>query len=214
MIYPKIPDEIYENRCRYCFHFCKDGENRDFDQKEEYSYSAKLPCRIHSIAGYSHQERVEDGTPRGSYEKIVYTDGECRSFVPHLSYPGICKSCTYHNCFIEGYCTTIKGDDYRRAFLVNGYGNKAYESDFYTCSKWKISERAKDYFLSDMVLERVPLIIDPKTFKLIAPHKISDAAKEWAVIRDKKMAEVEQKSKEQETIKKSNVEIEQMSLFD
>ena len=31
---PKIPDDIFEKRCKYCIHYCRDGENRDFEDKE------------------------------------------------------------------------------------------------------------------------------------------------------------------------------------
>ena len=206
MIYPKIPDEIYENRCRYCWHFCKDGENRDFDVKEEYSYSTKLPCKIHSIAGYFHQERVQDGTPRGYYKNIPYTDGECRGFTPHLSYPGICQSCEYHNEFVDGYCNGEKGDDYRLAFLANAHGSEQYGSKFYTCSKWKMSSRLKDYYLEDIVYGRVPPIVVVKTFKLVSPLKLCEVAQAWAEIREKRLAEIEAERKQKEEPKKQATE--------
>ena len=178
---PKIPDDIYNNRCRYCLHFCKEAENRDFESKECYSYNLKKPCQIQEIASYKYQVRHDDGTFRGSYE---YTDGECRSFAPLLSYPGICKSCSYHNSFTSGFCMKAdKKKNYHLAVVGNTYGSELYASGYFTCDNWVISENAKRYIAQDLPRERVPLIFDPKTYKLLTPLEISEKAAEWAKIQ-------------------------------
>lgn len=206
---PKIPDDIYENRCRYCFHFCKEGENRDFKDNEVYSYQIKHSCDILGVARYFYQVRHDNGTFWGEVENIAYSDGECRSFSPMLSYPGICNSCRYHNPFVKGYCTIEKGKDYRIAFIANDHGSESYGSGYYTCSNWKMSENAKYYYLKDIVAEKVPPIIDTKTFKLIAdPCKLTEAVKEWAEIRDKQLAEIEASKPPKEEY------FRQLSLFD
>lgn len=194
---PKIPENIFKNRCKYCLHYDPDGENRDFEPKEVFSYSIKRSCQILSVARYFYQVIHENGTYFGEIENIAYSDGECRSFTPYLSYPGICMSCKYHNVFVDGYCTVNngKGDDYHLAFLANGYESEKYKSNYYTCSKWQMSENAKRYYLEDIIKCKVPSIIDPQTFKLIDNScKMSYAAKAWAEIRDKELSKKEKES--------------------
>ena len=207
---PKIPDKIYENRCKYCVHFCRDGENREYEPKDIFSYSIKHSCRILAIAKYCYQKRIENGTLFGDYEYIVYDDGECRSFTPHLSYPGICQSCEYHNCFTDGYCYIEKGSDYRIAFMANTHGDESYASNFYTCSKWKMKSHVKKYFLDDIVLGKVPPIIDIETFKLVEPQRLSETAKVWLDMQKKKLAEMEEEKKVKEEPPKER----QLSLWD
>lgn len=166
---PKIPDMIYENRCRYCIHFQKDGENRDYKATEVFSCFIKPSCKILGVASYCYQIPLIDGNRLAGYTSVVYPDGECRSFTPHLTYPGICRSCQHHNFFAkeEGYCNGIKASDYKKVFIGNNHGSEAYESDFYTCSNWKIKESWKDLLLRDIAAGKVPNVIDSKTFKLI-----------------------------------------------
>ena len=212
---PKIPDEIYNNRCRYCTHFCKEAENRDFKSEECYRYDVKKPCQIQEIASYKYQVRHDDGTFRGSYEYIVYKDGECRSFAPLLSYPGICRSCAHYNSFFRDFCNKAdKKKNYRQAVIGNTYGGEAYESGYFTCDNWVISERAKGYIAQDLPRERVPLIFDPKTYKLLTPLEISEKNAEWAKIQVDLVAK-RKTAEEEERRKKLNLapgEPEQLSM--
>ena len=201
---PKIPDEIYENRCKYCRHFCQDGENRVFQDNEVYSYSVKKSCGIISIAGYSYQ--VWDGECR-VVDEVVYDDGECRTFAPWYAYPGICASCAYHNSFVEGCCTNNnRGSDFRPVFIGQQYGEKnPYE--YHTCSKWKMNERLKEHYLRAIVLGRVPPILD-ENFRLVSPQKASEAALRWAQFREEELAKTEKEKPPKEEFGR------QLSLFD
>lgn len=201
---PKIPDDIYESRCKYCTYFCPEGENRVFQDNEVYSYSIKHSCKILSIAGYSYQVWNDEGKV---IDEIAYDDGECRSFLPWYSYPGICASCAYHNHFVEGCCTNSKrGSDYHPAFIARQYGEKA-EYLFYTCSKWKMNDRMKDYYLHAIVLGRVPPILD-ENFELVSPQKASEAALKWAQFREEELAKIEKAKPPKEEFGR------QLSLFD
>lgn len=172
-IYPKIPEGTYENRCKYCIHFQKEGVNRDYDASEIFSYSVTTPCRILGVSGYSYQTPLFDGYRLAGHTEVLYPDGECRTFTPHLTYPGICRSCRHHNCFAKeiGYCFDKKASDYKKVFIANNHGSEAYESDFYTCSNWEMKEEWKDLLLRDLSDGKVPAIIDPNTFKLLKPKK-------------------------------------------
>lgn len=171
-MYPKIPDEIYENRCKYCVHFVRDGENRDFEAREAYLHSTNPSCRIFTIAGYKYQIPLMESNRFAGHENVPFFDGECRTFAPRLAYPGICQSCAYHNCFVKGCPTEKRGDDYRRAFIANDHGSEEYASNFYTCSNWKIKDTFKDLLLEDIANGRAPNVIDLETFKLIKIKKV------------------------------------------
>ena len=170
-IYPKIPERTYENRCKYCVHFQKEGVNRDYEASEVFSYNVTTSCKILSVSEYSYQTQLFDGNRLAGHTEVLYPDGECRTFAPNLSYPGICQSCEYHNCFVDGFCTAKKAKDYRRAFITNDHGSEQYGSNFYTCSNWRMKSCWKDLLLQDLSAGKVPAIIDPNTFELLKPKE-------------------------------------------
>ena len=198
---PKIPSDIYENRCRYCRHFCQDGENRDYDSRELFSYNVKLPCRVFGISGHCYQINA-DGVNR------PYEDGECRSFEPNTSFPGICNSCKYFNHFVDGFCVREKAEDYRYAVRGNTHGNEVYERRFWTCKNWAISDFSKDCYLRDVVDGLAPPILDPRTFKIVSPHKGVEVETHWAELRSEKLAEIER----QEQLRQQSKGPEQLRL--
>lgn len=198
---PKIPSDIYENRCRYCRHFCQGGENRDYDSRELFSYNVKLPCRIFGISGHCYQINA-DGINR------PYEDGECRSFEPNKSFPGICNSCKYFNHFVDGFCVREKAEDYRYAVRGTTHGNEVYERRFWTCKNWAISDFSKDCYLRDVVDGLAPPILNPRTFKIVAPHKGVEVETHWAELRAEKLAEIER----QEQLRQQSKGPEQLRL--
>lgn len=210
MIRPRIPDDIYNNRCRYCLHFCAEGENRDFEPREVLSPRIRSSCNILGVSSYGVQRKNETN---GEYYYKVYEDGECRSFAPRWTHPGICHSCRHHNTFREdtNYCMLpIEAQKNRRiAVILNDYGSDAHRSSGDVCDKWEYRSHIKDRAVDEAAKGLIPAIFDPKTFKLLNCQTMSQAAIEWA-----KIAEIERrKTEEKKRIDLLKSEPEQISLF-
>ena len=168
MSLPKIPDDTFENRCRYCLHFVEGKENREIKDSEVYRpLDNPCPCHVQSIARYCYQVKLPDGR----YENLPYSDGECRSFAPVFGYP-ICRDCEYFNCFMEEreYCTkSIPLENRKIAALGNTYGQERYSRNFYVCDKWKLKGHWKDSAIKSVAEGRLPRAFDPDTLKLLGP---------------------------------------------
>lgn len=212
---PKIPDAIYENRCRYCRFFLKDGENREIKTNEVWQHNFPGSCKIQGIARYNYQIRNN-----GDYEKIPYEDGECRSFTPNYGYP-MCEYCEYFNHFHkDAYCfKEIPFDKRRVVALGNTYGRDVYKAGFMICDKWKLSHTWRNGVLKSIADGNLPKLMDPETFMLLKPKGKNEAAEKWRKIESerredlKRKAEEEKVRKEKEALDRLTDRNGQMKLF-
>ena len=196
MSLPKIPDDIFENRCRCCRHFIVGKENREIKDGEVWRSSGNpSPCQIQAIAGYKFQVKLPDGR----YVYKPYEDGECRSFAPVFGYP-ICRDCECFNPFMEEreYCTkSVPLEKRNVAALGNTYGHERYSRTFYICDKWKLNPTWKDRAITFVAEGRLPKAFDPDTLKLLKPVE-GIAFQKWQQIENehkKKLAkEAEEKA--------------------
>ncbi len=205
---PKIPDAIYENRCRYCWHFLKNGENREIQSHEIWlpEYTFPGPCKIQSIAGYKYQVRNN-----GDCEYFPYEDGECRSFVPAYGYP-MCEYCEHHNHFHEDtYCLKeIPLEQRRVVALGNTYGREVYKVGFMICDNWKLSQFWRKDALEKIADGRLPKLMNPETFMLLKPAEENEAAEKWLKIEAERREELEKEAAE-EKARKEKEELDRMT---
>lgn len=101
----KIPDDVFETRCRYCFHGRPENGNKEVPDGCVFSSRLhdSLPC---NILGICRADKVP---------------GECLSFHPNWIF-GLCGTCQWDNMFHEGYyCTLPSGPkNKRKVYLGNG----------------------------------------------------------------------------------------------
>lgn len=175
MCLPKIPDAIYENRCRYCSFFLKDGENREIKSNEVWRHNFPGPCKIQGTADYMYSVWKNN-----EYEEHVYEDGECRSFTPRYGYP-MCEYCEHHNHFHEDtYCLKeIPFEKRRVVALGNTYGRDVYKVGFMICDRWKLSSTFRDTALKHIADGKLPKLMNPETFMLLKPAEENEAAEKW-----------------------------------
>jgi hypothetical protein len=208
MCLPKIPDEIYENRCRYCGHFLKDGENREIKSHEIWLPESRFPgpCKIQAIAKYKYQIRNN-----GLYEYLTYEDGECRSFTPKFGYP-MCEYCEHHNHFHEDtYCLKETPFDQRRVVaLGNTYGREVYKVGFMICDCWKLRSTVRDTALKYIADGKLPKLMNPETFMLLKPVEENEAAEKWLKIEADRKEELKRKT-EEEKARKEKEELDRMT---
>ncbi len=204
---PKIPDDIYEKRCKYCKFFTVGQENRELRSNEVFSNKPKV-CRIQGIARYCYQTREKDGT----CIEHPYEDGECRSFNPNYGYP-VCYHCKYYNHFREdgNCCSKNVPMSKRRSPAIVG-PSKYNEFDYLVCDNWTCSTTFQSSAIRLAAEGRLPRVFDSKTFKLLSPIEESRAAAEWLEIEKKHFAETEKKAKEEQLAKRTD-ENGQLSLF-
>lgn len=102
----RIPEGIWETRCKYCIHKNAD-QNIPVPKAEVHRPYMEifLPCRIMAIAHPG--ERMA---------------GECFSFAQRNVY-GICATCKHDNVFCEGWCTKAGHGEEKRVFYGVTYPN-------------------------------------------------------------------------------------------
>ena len=156
----KIPDDVWENRCRWCVHRIRD-ENMTVERSRIWnaSYRDRLPCRIIGIAMHS------------------LIPGECKSFHPNWVY-GICETCEHNNMFAEGFCRAECQPNKRKVFVGEGYGNPAYwaEHALSTCDNYTPNPNYFDGMRKQAVDGKIPRNFDPVTME---PTDTLDPTK-WA----------------------------------
>lgn len=126
----RIPDDVFENRCRYCFHGRPENENVEFIGDKVFSsrFYNKRPCNILGVA------------------QCGKVDGECLSFHPNWIF-GLCGTCQWSNMFHDGFCTRPSGpENIRKVYLghggLGGAVDPAYWQDHVlsTCDRYKVQE--------------------------------------------------------------------------
>lgn len=199
---PKIPDDIYNNRCRYCHHFQKEYENKEVKHPFSARAEDQGSCKIQSIAGYCYQEHNDSWT---EFTDKVYEDGECRSFTPNFGYP-ICESCEHFNHFkTDNYCYG-KPKNRRIAVIGNNYGKEAWDYAHMICDNWVMRQSMRGYALEYVALGKLPAAFDPKTYKLLKPTEENRVAEEWRKIQEETQKRIEKENYDKEQAKKTDSE--------
>lgn len=185
----RIPDEIWEERCRWCVHR-QTEKNRSVVRWEtstsRQDVSASVPCRILSIAGY-------DRIP-----------GECVSFAPHDIY-GLCMTCAHDRMFHrkEGFCELDERPNYRQVYLGIGYQNPEYwgRHRLSTCDNYCPNSIHFDGMRRDAAEGKIPQNFDPETMEPVRETERNETAEKWARIREKQEIEDTRKRAEAEMMR-------------
>ena len=180
----KIPDDVYEGRCRYCIQYTGEENGEIPDEKVFVPYySRKAACRILGIAQCSK------------------VPGECLSFAPEPIF-GICQYCEHSNAFAEGYCTVPRGPkEKRRVYLGWGNGDGYYaDHALFTCDKYKVSSFWKDLILAGALKGRGPTCFDPETWEPLQKPEGTPQAAEWERLREKEREKLREERKKKAAV--------------
>ena len=191
---PKIPDDIYENRCKYCMHHIQGKENREIKNNEVYrSLDNPCVCKIQSIARYKYQEHDKEWQ---EFWYVPYEDGECRSFTPNFGYP-ICNYCEYCNQFMPDseYCTK-ETKNRKVATIGNNYGAEYWKFAYMICDYWKMKSLWRSDALEKVAKGKLPQCFDPVTYKLLKPAQENKAAQHWQEIIEEYRKQAEKAERE------------------
>lgn len=177
----KIPDDVFETRCRYCFHGRPQNENAEIPDGKIYSssYHDKLPCNILSVS---------------QCEKVP---GECLSFHPNWAF-GICQTCEWSNQFHEGFCLlTIGPQNKRVVFICNTFGDSSgyWEHTCCTCDRYKVRDSLKDIIMREVLRGRSPASFNPDTWEPLESIEGSLMAKRWQIMQEEARIAEEEKAK-------------------
>ncbi len=200
----KIPDDIFENRCRYCKFGIPEHNNQVVPENILFSYQSEgiKSCQIFAIAQYG---------------KIP---GECLDFSPR-AYFGICQTCAYSSSFCDGFCRRDEQPNKRQLFLGYGGCGNAPNPDYWqnhclsTCDNYKVSAMHEKWIIEAVTKGRSPANFDPITMKAIEPARENAVVAEWAELqaaaaeKDRKAA-AERMAKRNELL---GVDPDQMSMF-
>lgn len=171
----KIPDNVWENRCRYCIHGNINGLQeipKSWIWKNYHDQDR--PCKI---IGVSHPDE---------------STGECSSFAPNHIY-GICATCKHDNIFHEGYCMMPEQPNRRQIYTGQGYSKPSYWAvhRLSTCDNYTPDPDWKDIMIREAAEGKIPRNFDPETME-----KTEDLnPTKWAVYEQEILEEKEQQNK-------------------
>lgn len=166
----RIPDDVFENRCRWCVHRIAE-QNRDVERWETHtgreSVVKTLPCRILGI--------VRPGE----------IPGECGSFSPHNIY-GICATCEHDNMFHDGFCLEDNQPNKRQVYIGEGYQRKEYWGvhRLSTCDGYTPDPRKFERMRNEAAEGLIPQNFDPETMKPIEETKKNEVAEMWTALEN------------------------------
>ena len=193
----KIPDDVFETRCRYCRHR-QTEENREIPDK--YVFFApkhkEMPC---GIMGISQHNKVK---------------GECLSFLPNYIF-GICSTCQHDNMFRENYCILDEQPNKRQLYIASSVGD-ATTPGYYskhrvsTCDNYEVEAWMIPFMKKEAAEGRIPRNFNPETMQAIGADEETVSAEAWTEIE-----RMQQETKK--LVEKTNQyvsEPEQLSLFD
>ena len=193
----KIPDQVFETRCRYCFHGRPEAGNQDIPEAWLYQqcHRKDLSC---NIMGISKPERS--------------VKGECESFYPNVIF-GICAYCAFNSQFIEPtYCKLDERPNYRHVYLGVTYGAERRAYDVHalcTCDKYRPDPYWVDHMRRDAAQGKAPQNFDPDTMEPIGETDRNTAAEQWVRLSEeaRKKREAEEKAREDEKARESEVQL-------
>lgn len=186
----EIPQDVWENRCRWCIH--RQAEENRPVTKQEIWRGRELPCRIMGIA------------------QCDEVDGECLDFAPNQIY-GICKTCEHNNSFHPGYCLRDEQPNKRQVFI----GHRAYthKPDYWhvhelsTCDAYSPSVFWIETMRRQALEGKIPRNFNPATMKPVGEglEETKAAIRAWsdadlAHAKDVEAREAEQKRRLAERI--------------
>lgn len=178
----KIPDDVFDNRCRWCVHGRVNNGNDEVPGRLLYksSYHDKLPCNIMGIA---------------KCEKVA---GECLSFSPNWMF-GICKTCVSNNMFHDGFCTRANGPQNKRLVFLGSDLTKDgyYQHERSACDRYKVDERLKGFIMENVLAGKAPTNFDPDTWDPLELLDGSPQAAEWCRMQEQAKTERESKADKQ-----------------
>ena len=193
----KIPDDVFETRCRYCRHR-QTEENKTIPDNHifEARHHKEKPCRIMGI------------------NQCKTVKGECLSFLPNYIF-GICLTCRHNNIFAENYCTLDKQPNKQQLYIASSVGD-ASTPEYYskhtvsTCDNYQVEEWMIPFMKKEAAEGRIPRNFNPETMQAIVADNESVSAEAWAEIE-----RMQQETKRiVEKAKQYISEPEQLSLFD
>lgn len=193
-----IPDEVFENRCRWCHHGRTENGNPGIPQERIFDvrWQDKLPCEIMGI------------------ERADKVPGECLSFHQNFIY-GICGTCKFSNQFHESFCTHYSGPQNKRiVFLGTDYTRNGYwQHTRSTCDHYTVNPRLKDWIMRDVLRGKSPANFDPDTWEPLERIEGSPAAAQWQKLKEEAQQKEEQKKQAVQKAAVPELKEEQMSLF-
>jgi len=187
----RIPDDVWEGRCKWCIHKNLD-ENRMVPNVWLYSsaHDKDRPCRI---MGTSRPDEIP---------------GECKNFSPNYIF-GICATCRFDNCFHEGFCTRSEQPNKRQVYIGQGYAKEAYWGvhRLSTCDAYE-PDPSWTHTMRKQALEgKIPRNFNPETMEPIGEgfEETKAAIRAWADAdlehaREKERAEAEKRRRLAERI--------------
>lgn len=192
----KIPDDVFQTRCRYCIHGRPGKENKEIPDDKLFLnfWTEQAPCRI---LGISQCDKVQ---------------GECLSFHPRKMF-GICQFCAFTTSFADGYCRFPKGPMNKRRVFLGHCGSEYYtEHALFTCDRYQAHPWCKESIMKNTLAGLAPANFDPDTWEAIERIEGTAAEKQWETLKAKRQATL----KEAESKAKTNAAEapEQVSLFD
>ncbi len=181
----KIPDDVFDTRCRYCIHRKQGVENKDIPEDWLWKqwHRDDMPCEIFGI---SHFDQIP---------------GECVDFYPNYIF-GICLTCGFSNHFADGFCTRKEQPNKHKLYIgcggfAAGTPRPAYWRDHVlsTCDAYCVAEFWVDIIRRQAAEGRIPRNFDPETMKPIGKAARNETAEKWAEIdrqqQEAKKAEAE-----------------------
>lgn len=179
----KIPDDVFENRCRWCHHGRVENGNNAIPEDHLFSarYHSILPC---NIMGISQCDKIP---------------GECLSFSVFWMF-GICGTCYYNNSFHDGFCTRADGPENKRVvFLGSNYASDGYWTHYRsTCDKYKVEHSMKDRIMRNVLAGKAPANFDPDTWEPLEEMAGTPQAAEWERLQEQARVEREKAAAEAE----------------
>lgn len=200
----RIPDDVFENRCRYCHHGRPESGNKDIPAEWLWSsfHRKELSCQIFGISG------------------CYKVPGECLSFTPNFIF-GICYTCEYNNSFHEGFCLRNEQPNKRQVYLGCGDFGAAYQPNYWmkhilsTCDGYKPDSDWMDVMRRQAAEGRIPKNFDPETMKPVGPGMENETVLKWAeAVKQQEAAREAERKAEAERRIASDPNGGQTSLFE
>ncbi|MBQ3859930.1 MAG: hypothetical protein II779_05330 [Clostridia bacterium] len=191
----KIPDDVYEQRCRYCRHHMPAGGNQDVPERWifQVQHRKDLSCGIFGLA------------------RCAEVPGECLTFHPNWIF-GICKTCEHNNSFADGYCLSDERPNYRQVFRA--CEGISFRPDYWrrhvvsTCDAYSPNPYWFDTMRKQAAAGEIPRNFDPETMEATEQFD-GVAAEKWEAL-ERRAADAAAEAEQQRRISQP---ADQITLF-